>query len=142
MKFHFDVSGNDMSLAGKASTDLKKILGRLGVAPRHIKRTAIAMYEGEINMIVHAGGGEADVEIDPGRIEIVLHDRGPGIPNVELAMSEGWSTAPEWIREQGFGAGMGLPNMKKNVDGFDLSTAIGNGTTIRMTIILEGSSNG
>jgi anti-sigma regulatory factor (Ser/Thr protein kinase) len=139
MHYHFEVSGIDMSLAGKASTEVKKILARLGVAPEEAKRVAIAMYEGEINMVIHAGGGSADVEINPEYITVTLQDNGPGIVDIDLAMREGYSTAPEWIREQGFGAGMGLPNMKRNVDDFKIDSVIGKGTTITMVIHIGAS---
>ena len=140
MKYSYVVSGDDLSIAGKASTEVKKILARLGVPPDSIKRTAIAMYEGEMNMVIHAGGGRADVDISPVGIEVILADNGPGIPDIDLAMSEGYSTAPEWIREQGFGAGMGLPNMKRNADEFEISSVVGSGTRIRLLIRLANSS--
>lgn len=136
MKYHFTVSGEDLAYTGKASTEVKKILARLGVAPDSIRRTAIIMYEGETNLAIHAGGGDVDVDIGPEQVEVVFEDRGPGIPDLELAMTEGWSSAPEWIREQGFGAGMGLPNMKRNADGFDIHTKVGEGTRIVMQIKL------
>jgi anti-sigma regulatory factor (Ser/Thr protein kinase) len=134
MKYHFTVSGEDLAYTGKASTEVKKILARLGVSPESIRRTAIIMYEGETNLAIHAGGGDVDVDIDPERVEVVFEDHGPGIPDLDLAMTEGWSSAPEWIREQGFGAGMGLPNMKRNSDGFDIHTQVGVGTKIIMVI--------
>lgn len=136
MTYTYQVSGYDLDSAGRASTEVKRILLRLGVPPECIKRTAIAMYEGEMNMAIHAGGGSAVVEICPDRILLELDDHGPGIPDLELAMQEGWSTAPEWIREMGFGAGMGLPNMKRNSDDFQIDTAPGSGTRIRMSILL------
>jgi anti-sigma regulatory factor (Ser/Thr protein kinase) len=134
MKYHFTVSGDDLAYTGKASTEVKKILARLGVPPENIRRTAIIMYEGETNLTIHAGGGVVDVDISPQRIEVVMEDHGPGIADLELAMSDGYSTAPEWVREQGFGAGMGLSNMKKNADGFDITTEVGVGTRIVMVI--------
>ena len=134
LTFHFDVDGENFTSAGEASLAMKKNLRQLGFSPEIIRRVSIAMYEGEINMVIHAGGGEADVSIYPERIEIVLTDHGPGIENVELAMREGFSTAPENIRNLGFGAGMGLPNMKRNTDTMTVSTALGVGTTIVMTV--------
>ena len=134
LTFHFDVDGENFTSAGEASLAMKKNLRQLGFSPEIIRRVSIAMYEGEINMVIHAGGGEADVSIYPERIEIVLADHGPGIENVELAMREGFSTAPENIRNLGFGAGMGLPNMKRNTDTMTVSTALGVGTTIVMTV--------
>lgn len=108
----FAVSGNNFASAGSASEEVKGTLKKLGIAPSDIRRVAIAMYEGEINMVIHAGGGVASCDIYLDRIEIELADKGKGIPDVELAMTPGWSTAPEDIRALGFGAGMGLPNMK------------------------------
>lgn len=137
MQYRFVVPGNDFSCAGRASAEIKRILQRLGVPPRSIKRTAVAMYEAEINMVVHAGGGVAEVDIGQDSIVVVLRDEGPGIPDLELAMTEGWSTAPEWIREMGFGAGMGLSNMKRNSDSLAIDTAVGVGTTVTMRIDVE-----
>lgn len=134
MHYRFEVPGDDFSSAGRASSEIKKILQRLGVSPQSVKRTAVAMYEAEINMMVHAGGGVAEVDIGPDSIVVVLRDQGPGIPDLELAMTEGWSTAPEWIREMGFGAGMGLSNMKRNADMLKIDTAVGVGTTVTMRI--------
>ena len=111
IKFHFDVDGDNFSSAGEASVVVKKKLRQLGFPPDVIRKVSIAMYEGEINMVIHADGGTADVEVLDDEIVIVLSDRGPGIPNVELAMQEGYSTAREYIRSLGFGAGMGLPKM-------------------------------
>lgn len=137
MTYTYHISGTDLDCAGKASTEVKKILLRLGVRPDCIKRTAIAMYEGEMNMAIHAGGGDALVHIDADSITVRLEDRGPGIPDLDLAMQEGWSTAPEWIRERGFGAGMGLPNMRRNADEFRIDTTPGAGTKIHMCIKLS-----
>ena len=119
IKFHFDVDGENFSSAGEASVMVKKKLRQLGFPPDVIRKVSIAMYEGEINMVIHADGGTADVEVLDDEIVIVLSDRGPGIPNVELAMQEGYSTATSQIRELGFGAGMGIPNMKKYSDLWD-----------------------
>ena len=135
MKLHYDVPGDDFTRAGEASGAVKRVLKQLGFPPDLIRRVAIAMYEGEINMVIHAGGGEADVEILPDSVSIVLTDRGPGIPDIDLAMQEGWSTAPDNIRTLGFGAGMGLPNIKKYTDQMDIQTEIGSGTT--MTLIIQ-----
>jgi anti-sigma regulatory factor (Ser/Thr protein kinase) len=136
LTFHFDVDGDNFTSAGEASLSMKKNLRQLGFSPEIIRRVSIAMYEGEINMVIHAGGGEADVTVHPDRIEIILADHGPGIENIDLAMREGFSTAPENIRNLGFGAGMGLPNMKKNTDSLVVDTALGVGTTIRMTVLI------
>lgn len=134
MHYHYDIEGSDFSRAGDASAEMKKILQRLGISHEVIKRTAVAMYEAEINMVVHAGGGEADIEIDQDKITIVMRDRGPGIPNLDLAMQDGWSTAPELVRELGFGAGMGLPNMKRNADDLTIESPAEGGTVVTMTI--------
>ena len=132
--FHFDIDGNNFTSAGEASVKIKKLLREMGFSPDTIRRVSVAMYEGEINMVIHANGGSADVEVYGDRIEIILADRGPGIPNIDLAMQEGYSTAPDNIRSLGFGAGMGLPNMKRYTDEMRRETALGEGTTIYMTV--------
>ena len=134
LNFHFDVDGDNFVSAGQASVQVKKTLRRLGMPPEVIRRVAIAMYEGEINMVIHAGGGEADVDVYEDRIVIVLKDHGPGIADVSLAMQEGYSTAGENVRTLGFGAGMGLPNMKRYTDEMVIDTVVGEGTTITMTV--------
>ena len=136
LKYHFTVVGGDFTSAGKASVNVKKLLRQLGIAPDVIRRIAIAMYEGEINMVIHANGGTADREIYDDRIVIILADTGPGIPDIDLAMQEGYSTAPDNIRSLGFGAGMGLPNMKRYTDDMQIDTEVGVGTTVTMTINL------
>ena len=130
----YNVLGNNFSTAGSASDSVKSQLKMLGIDPKDIRRVAIAMYEGEINMVIHAGGGKATVEIYPDKVVIVLSDQGPGIKNIDEAMKEGFSTASEAIRNMGFVAGMGLPNMKKCSDKMDIDTEVGVGTTITMTI--------
>ena len=132
LHYHFDVDGESFSNAGRASVETKKLLRQLGVAPDIIRSISVAMYEGEINMVIHAHGGDADVYITEDTIRIVLKDVGPGIKNVEEAMKEGFSTAPESIRALGFGAGMGLPNMKRYSDEMHIETEVGVGTTIEM----------
>ena len=134
VRFHFDVDGSNFTSAGQASVQVKKNLRELGVSPDIIRRVSIAMYEGEINMVIHANGGDADVLVYEDHVEIILADQGPGIPDVELAMKEGYSTAPDNIRSLGFGAGMGLPNMKRYTDSMDIQTEIGKGTTITMCV--------
>ena len=136
MKLHFDVSGEDFTRAGEASGKVKSKLKQLGISPDAVRRTAIALYEGEINLVIHAGGGEIDVTISPESVEMVLSDKGPGIADVEKAMTEGFSTASENIRSLGFGAGMGLPNMKKYSDQMKIDTKLGVGTTIFMKVNL------
>lgn len=139
LKLDYDIPGEDLTLAGEASSSVKKVLGQLGIDPVLIKRTAVAMYEAEINAVIHAGGGRAAVEIDSEKIEVSISDMGPGIPDIGLAMQEGWSTAPDHIRELGFGAGMGLPNIKRNADRLDIITDIGKGTTVVITVFLKRS---
>ena len=134
VKFHFDVDGENFSSAGEASVMVKKKLRQLGFSPDVMRRVSIAMYEGEINMVIHANGGTADVTVEDEYIEIVLADKGPGIPDIDLAMQEGYSTARDNIRALGFGAGMGLPNMKKYTDYMQIDTEIGVGTTITMRV--------
>ena len=136
INLHYDVPGDDFTRAGEASGAVKGKLKQLGFPPEAIRRVAIAMYEGEINMVIHADGGTADVEIEPDRIVITLTDRGPGIPDLDLAMQEGWSTANETVRNLGFGAGMGLPNIKKYTDELTIDTELGVGTCIRMTVLV------
>lgn len=134
VRFHFDVDGENFTSAGQASVQVKKNLRQLGIPAEIIRRVSIAMYEGEINMVIHAGGGRADVVVSESSINIILDDDGPGIADVELAMREGYSTAPDNIRSLGFGAGMGLPNMKRYTDKMDIDTAPGKGTRITMRV--------
>ena len=134
LNFHFLVDGEDFTSAGQASVQVKKNLRQLGLPPEIIRRVSIAMYEGEINMVIHGGGGVIDAEITPDCISIILADQGPGIPDIALAMQEGYSTAPENVRQLGFGAGMGLPNMKRYTDDMRIESALGVGTTIYMTV--------
>ena len=134
VQFHFDIDGDNFTSAGEASVKIKKLLREMGFSPDTIRRVSVAMYEGEINMVIHANGGSADVDVYNDKIEIILADRGPGIPNIELAMQEGYSTAPDNIRSLGFGAGMGLPNMKRYTDDMRIESALGVGTTIYMTV--------
>ena len=132
--FRFDVDGENFTSAGQASAQVKKNLRELGFDPETIRRVAIAMYEGEINMVIHAGGGEAVVSVSDECVEIRLIDHGPGIANIEQAMQEGFSTAPDNIRSLGFGAGMGLPNMKRYTDYMHIDSTVGEGTTITMKV--------
>ncbi len=134
VNFHFDIDGDNFTSAGEASVRIKKMLREMGFSPEIIRRVSVAMYEGEINMVIHANGGAADVVVYPDKIEIILADKGPGIPNIELAMQEGYSTAPDNIRSLGFGAGMGIPNMKRYTDDMKIESTIGVGTTIYMTV--------
>lgn len=137
IRLHYEVPGDDFTRAGAASGDVKRTLKQLGISPNVIRNVAIAMYEGEINMVIHAGGGEIDVEITEDRINMILADHGPGIADIDLAMKEGYSTAPDNIRSLGFGAGMGLPNIKKYSDTFVIETEVGVGTTLKLAVLIE-----
>lgn len=130
----YPISPDDFTRAGEASSDVKNKLKQMGVSPDTVRKVAIAMYEGEINMVIHANGGEIIVEITPDSIRMKLADSGPGIPDVELAMQAGYSTAPDAVRSLGFGAGMGLPNMKKYTDEMSIQSTLGEGTTIDMVV--------
>ena len=132
LHFHYDVDGNNFTSAGEASVQVKRMLRQMGYHPDLIRRISVAMYEGEINMVIHANGGDADIYVDDSTIRIVLKDTGPGIKDVEQAMQEGYSTAPDNIRALGFGAGMGLPNMKRYSDTFGIDSVVGQGTTIEL----------
>lgn len=134
--FTYVIDGNDFTRAGEASSSVKNKLKMLGVNSEAIRKVAIAMYEGEINMVIHADGGTITVTISDSNITMVLADTGPGIPDVEKAMQEGYSTAREEVRSLGFGAGMGLPNMKRFSDEMDIRTVVGKGTTITMKVYL------
>ena len=134
LRFHFNIDGDNFTSAGEASVEVKKKLRQLGFPPDVIRRVSIAMYEGEINMVIHARGGDADVLVYPDRIVIILEDHGPGIEDIDLAMQEGFSTAPDNIRSLGFGAGMGLPNMKRYTDEMIIDSELGKGTKITMTV--------
>lgn len=134
VNFHFDIDGDNFTSAGEASVKIKKLLRGMGFSPEIIRRVSVAMYEGEINMVIHANGGSADVDVYYDRIEIILADSGPGISDIERAMQEGYSTAPDNIRSLGFGAGMGLPNMKRYTDEMKIESEVGKGTTVYMTV--------
>lgn len=132
LKYH--VCATDFTHAGEASSDVKNKLKQLGVPPVIIRKVAIAMYEGEINMVIHAHGGDITVDITPDEIIMVLKDIGPGIEDIDQAMQAGYSTASNNVRSLGFGAGMGLPNMKKYSDTMKIETVLGEGTTVTMTV--------
>ncbi len=134
IKLHYEVSGTDFTCAGEASGKIKKALKEIGFSATLTRNVAIAVYEGEINMVIHGGGGVIDVEISPECIYIELADQGPGIPDIDLAMKEGYSTAPENVRQLGFGAGMGLPNIKKYTDEMIIESQVGVGTTIKLKV--------
>jgi len=131
---HYEVSGDDFTRAGTASSDLKSKLKMMNIDNNVIRRAAIALYEGEINMVIHANGGTITVVISDNTIRMVLKDTGPGIADIDKAMQEGFSTAPEEVRALGFGAGMGLPNMKKFTDNMYIESEPGVGTTVTMEI--------
>ncbi len=137
ISLHYDVSGTDFTCAGEASGKIKKALKELGFPASLTRNVAIAVYEGEINMVIHGGGGVIDVIITPECISIELADQGPGIPDVSLAMQEGYSTAPDNVRQLGFGAGMGLPNIKKYTDEMVIETEVGKGTTIKLKVYAQ-----
>lgn len=137
IRVKYNIPANDFAAAGEASSSVKKMLSQLGVSPSIIKKTAIAMYESEINAVIHGGGGSAHVEIDREKITITIEDKGPGIPDIELAMQEGYTTASDSIREMGFGAGMGLPNIKRYSDEFNLTSEVGKGTVLRIAVYLK-----
>lgn len=133
MHFKFHTEGGDFTNAGRASSEVKKILKQLNVDAQVIKRIVVALYEAEVNIVAHAFKGVIDVDIEPDKVFIRLTDEGPGIPDIDLAMKEGYSTASQRVREMGFGAGMGLPNMKKNVDTLHIESTPGKGTVVELT---------
>ena len=136
VKLSYVVSNEDFTRAGEASSDVKRRLKKMGSSPEVVRKVAIAMYEGEINMVIHANGGTIDVEISPDDIVMVLKDVGPGIPDIEKAMKAGYTTAPDNVRALGFGAGMGLPNMKRYTDEMKIESELGKGTRILMVVNL------
>ena len=131
---NYTIDGEDLTRAGEASSELKMTLRKLGLPPEVIRRVSICMYEGEINMVIHANGGTATVEVGLDEIDLTLADQGPGIADVAKAMEEGYTTAGEVARDLGFGAGMGLPNMKRYSDEMSVESTVGVGTTVRMKI--------
>jgi anti-sigma regulatory factor (Ser/Thr protein kinase) len=133
----FHLTGGDFTNAGAASSELKSIMTNLNISPDIVRRAAIATFEGEMNVIIHAVAGVMYYMITPEHIKVVLNDMGPGIPDIQQAMREGFSTAPDWIREMGWGAGMGLPNMKKNSDEFRIDSVVGEGTTVEIIIKIK-----
>lgn len=133
----FEIIGGNFSRAGKASTAVKDILKELGIDPSIIRRTAIATYEAEMNVVMYAEKGEMTLRVTPEMVHLHLQDQGPGIPDIELAMKEGYSTATPQMQEMGFGAGMGLPNIKKNSDRFDIVSEMGKGTFLDIYIYLD-----
>lgn len=136
LTFQYHISGDDFTRAGEASSDIKNKLKMMGVDNNIIRKVSIAMYEGEINMVIHANGGTVIVNISPDVIRLTLKDTGPGIADVEKAMQKGYSTAPEEVRALGFGAGMGLPNMQKYSDDINIVSEVGKGTTVTMDVYM------
>jgi CBS domain-containing protein/anti-sigma regulatory factor (Ser/Thr protein kinase) len=135
--FHYDIIGNDFTRAGEASSKLKKALGRLGIPAPTLRRVAIASYEAEMNTTIYTKGGKMTASVAPEAITVQLEDNGPGIKDVKKALEPGFSTAPDWIREMGFGAGMGLPNIKACTDDMELRSKVGKGTQLRFTVVFE-----
>lgn len=133
----YDVDGENFASAGTATEEVRHTLKQLGLSAELIRKVAISMYEGEINMVIHANGGKASVNISQDKVEILLEDKGPGIEDIELAMQEGYSTAPDNIRSLGFGAGMGLSNMKKYSDEMVIESKVNEGTTVKMIVYLN-----
>ena len=130
----YQVEGGDLTHAGEASSGVKQSLRRLGLDPSVIRRVSVCMYEGEINMVIHANGGTAEVDVGLDDVTITLRDTGPGIPDIEKAMQAGYTTAADSVRDLGFGAGMGLPNMKQYSDEMTVESTVGVGTTVTMVV--------
>lgn len=137
MKFTFTIQGGDFTQAGQPSSEIKKVLKQLGIDGKTIKNIVIALYEAEVNVVAHAWSGIINVEIDENKITIIVEDEGPGIPDLDLAMQPGFSTASKAVREMGFGAGMGLPNIKKNSDELFIDSEVGKGTKVKMINYFE-----
>lgn len=134
MKLHYEIANDDFSRAGEASSRIKQTLKQLALDANIVRRVAIATYEAEINLVIHSDGGKIDVFLKPDKVVIYVEDVGPGIKDIDLAMTKGYSTATSQAREMGFGAGMGLPNMEKVSDEFTIDSEVGTGTFITMTI--------
>lgn len=139
MDLNYEIEGGDFSQAGMASSEVKKILKQLNLAPALIKRMAVSMYEAEVNIVAHAYSGNMQVSIDSEKVKMIFEDKGPGIEDIDKAMQEGFSTASEEVRQMGFGAGMGLPNIKRNVDEFNLSSEVGKGTQLELITYLRNN---
>lgn len=137
MHFEYQVTGGDFSKAGQASSHFKKVLQQLNVAPQVIKRIVVALYEAEVNIVAHAYKGKIDIDLHPGMVIMTLKDEGPGIQDIEKAMEVGYSTASPKVREMGFGAGMGLSNIKNNADNLEIASTVGVGTTVKISVHLE-----
>ena len=137
MRLNFEVESGDFTRAGYASSNVKKTLKLLNVDPSIVKRVVVALYEAEVNIVAHAYRGTITADIEPDRIELRLEDEGPGIPDIAQAMKRGYSTASPEVREMGFGAGMGLPNISENADSFHIESEVGKGTTLTICVALK-----
>lgn len=137
MTLEFDIAGGDFNLAGKASSKIKSKLKQLKVNPAIIKRMVVAIYEAEVNVVAHAHSGKLSVFFEPGLIQVIVADKGPGIKSIEQAMQAGFSTATQKVREMGFGAGMGLQNIKKNSDELHIESRVGEGTTLKLLFVID-----
>jgi anti-sigma regulatory factor (Ser/Thr protein kinase) len=137
MRLEYKIEGGDFGKAGSASSEVKKVLKQININAAIIKRIAVAMYEAEVNVVAHAYNGKMLVDINTNAIKIRLEDKGPGIVDIDKAMEEGFSTASEAVRQMGFGAGMGLPNIKKNVDSLNISSEVGKGTIVELSVLLN-----
>ncbi|TFG62308.1 MAG: CBS domain-containing protein, partial [Spirochaetales bacterium] len=140
LNFLYQIRGKTIAEGGVVASSLKKTLKRLGIHPEVVRKTVIAMYEAEMNVIIYAKEGAARVTVDPRSIYVEIEDHGPGIPDVEEAMKPGFSTAPEWVQELGFGAGMGLQNIKMSSDEMTLSSVLGKGTLLKLTFVMENTN--
>jgi serine/threonine-protein kinase RsbT len=137
MHFYYDIEGGNFTKAGFASSQFKKVLKQLNVDPAIIKRIVVALYEAEMNIVAHAYSGKISIEVDPEQIKINLTDSGPGIPDIKQAMQVGFSTASPAVREMGFGAGMGLPNIKNNSDKLTINSQVGVGTQVEIITFIK-----
>ncbi len=137
IRYLFEVEKDDFVRAGETSSSIKRILRQLGIDSAIIRRVSIAAYEAEMNIVIHSSGGRIELEVTPCSVKITASDKGPGIGNLELAMQEGYSTATDKVREMGFGAGMGLPNMKRCSDRFYVTSSEGSGTIISVEVDLK-----
>jgi serine/threonine-protein kinase RsbT len=139
VRLKYDIEGGNFNRAGHASSQVKKVLKQLNIDQHLIKKIVVALYEAEVNIVAHAFEGSMEIEISPEKINMILRDKGPGIPDIGKAMTEGFSTASQKVREMGFGAGMGLPNIKRNTDELEIETTVGVGTTLKMTKYLNNA---
>lgn len=138
MRLEFSIRSQDFASAGEASSKIKKTLQAVGMPADIVRRVAVAAYEAELNLVIHSLGGNMTALISPEQIELVAEDHGPGIADIDLAMQEGYSTAPDYVREMGFGAGMGLPNIKRSADHFEIHSSLGVGTRLRVLVLNSG----